>query len=233
MIITIDGPAGAGKSTVARALAEAIGFEYLNTGAMYRALAWVGLQRQIDWTDSDAIGRLGQDLRLRIDGPRTFWETTDVTDAVRTPEVTAVTHYTADHPGLRRILAQFQRQYAEGRNVVTEGRDQGTFVFPDAVCKIYLTATPQERTRRRIGEMIRRGELTPDQTTSVFDEILAKIVARDRGDETRMVAPLRKAEDAVELMTDGMSIDQVVHELVRIVRRRSYEDATRRRRRPL
>ena len=233
MIITIDGPAGAGKSTVAVLLAKALGFEYLNTGSMYRAIAWVGLQRNIDWRDSDAVAKLGERMELRVEGARTFWGTLDITDAVRTPEVTAVTHYTADHPELRRILAQFQRRCADGRNVVTEGRDQGTFVFPDAICKIYLTATPEERTRRRIGEMIQRGELIPDQAEELFPEILAKIVARDRGDESRTVAPLRMADDAVEVVTDGLTVEQVVHELVGIVRRKSYADAVKRGQRPL
>ena len=220
MIITIDGPAGAGKSTVARRLADVLGFEYLNTGAMYRGLAWVGLQRSIDWTDPDAVGQLGDRMQLRIVGPRTFWGETDITDAVRSPEVTAVTHFTADHPGLRHILAGFQRQCAAGKNMVTEGRDQGTFVFPDAACKIWVTATPEERTRRRIGEMVRRGELASDPPESVFETVRAEIVSRDLGDEMRAVAPLRRADDAVTVVTDGMSIDEVVQELTRIVRKK-------------
>ncbi|MDD3468962.1 MAG: (d)CMP kinase [Thermoguttaceae bacterium] len=217
MIVTMDGPAGAGKSTVARCLADALGFEYLNTGAMYRGLAWFGLQQGVDWQDADAIGRLGDAMELRIVGLRTFWGETDITDAVRTPEVTAVTHFTADHPRLREILADFQRRCAAGKNIVTEGRDQGSFVFPEAECKIYLTATPKERAWRRIEDMVQRGMILAGEANGLFDSVFHQMVERDRRDEQREIAPLCKAADAIEVVTDGLLIEQVVQKLVQIV----------------
>ncbi len=217
MIVTIDGPAGAGKSTVAKRLANALGFEYLNTGAMYRGLAWFGLQQGVDWNDSEAVGRLGDVMELRIVGLRTFWGETDITDAVRTPEVTAVTHFTADHPRLRLLLADFQRKCAADKNIVTEGRDQGSFVFPNAECKIYLTATPEERTQRRIDDMIQRGMMLANEADKQFETILRQIVERDHRDEQREIAPLCKAVDAIEVVTDGLTIEQVVQKLVPIV----------------
>ena len=143
MIVTIDGPAGAGKSTVARALARRLGFRFLDTGAMYRAVALAGMRRGLDWDLPDDLARLARKLDIHVAGERILLDGEDVTEAVRTSEVTAVTRYAADNPQVREHLVELQRALAAADNVVTEGRDQGTVAFPDAECKIFLTASPR------------------------------------------------------------------------------------------
>ncbi len=145
MIITIDGPAGAGKSSVARALARRLGFRFLDTGAMYRAVALAGMRRGLDWGVPQDLARLARELRFTLAGERLLLDGEDVTEAVRTTAVTAVTRYAADNPQVRQRLVELQRILAGQDNVVTEGRDQGTVAFPHAECKIFLTASPQER----------------------------------------------------------------------------------------
>ena len=145
MIITIDGPAGAGKSTVAKALARRLGFRYLDTGAMYRAVALAGWRRGVDWQQPEQLADLARQLRLEARGDRILLDGEDVTDAVRTSEITAVTRFAADNPQIRGQLVELQRRVAEQDNVITEGRDQGTVVFPLADFKFFLTASPQQR----------------------------------------------------------------------------------------
>ncbi len=211
MIITIDGPAGAGKSTVAKALARRLGFRFLDTGAMYRAVALAGLRAGVDWSEPDELARLAEGLHIEVDGERTLLDGDDVTDAVRQSEATAVTRYAADNPRVRDRLVQLQRELASGRDMVTEGRDQGTVAFPDAERKFFLTASPAERARRRLGDLARQGE------AASFDEVLAAQERRDREDAAREVGPLRRAPDAVEICTDGMTFDTVVDRLVELV----------------
>lgn len=212
MIVTIDGPAGAGKSTVARALAQRLGFQYLDTGAMYRAVALAALRRGHDWNRPTELAALARRLRIELSGNRICLDGEDVTDAVRTMEVTAITHYSADNPEVRAHLVALQQALAQRQNVVTEGRDQGTVAFPNARCKIYLTASAEERARRRVGELTARGE------PADFAEILTAQRLRDQRDSARSVGPLRRADDAVEVCTDGLSIDQVVDRLEELVR---------------
>lgn len=211
MIITIDGPAGAGKSSVARGLADRLGFHFLDTGAMYRAVACAGIERNIDFQDSGALEQLARSLDIRWIEGRLLLDGRDVTDAIRSLEITGMTRHVADHPGVRAHLVQLQRATAVGRNVVTEGRDQGTVVFPDAQCKFYLTASPEERARRRQRDLEAQGD------TRSFEEILAAQEERDTRDRTRSIAPLRQAADAIEVNTDGMSQDEVVDRLAEIV----------------
>jgi cytidylate kinase len=214
MIVTIDGPAGAGKSTVARALAWRLGFRYLDTGAMYRAVALAGLRYGVDWTRPGELADLAGRLDLRASHERVYLAGEDVTDAVRSSEVTAVTRYAADNPRVRQQLVLLQRAAAAEMDIVTEGRDQGTLVFPDAACKIFLTASAAERARRRLADLQSRGEAaTPD-------EVLAAQEQRDREDAARPLGALVRAADAVEVATDGLSIDQVVDRLEAIVRAR-------------
>jgi cytidylate kinase len=212
MIITLDGPAGAGKSSTARALAGRLGYRFLDTGAMYRAVALAALRRQIPLEDSAALAELARHVRLELLDDRVFLDGDDVTDEIRASSVTGIVHYVADNPEVRAELVRLQRRAAEGKNIVCEGRDQGTVAFPDAECKIFLTATAEERARRRWKELNARGEQVPLQ------ELLAQQNDRDRRDASRPVGRLSKAHDAVEVVSDGMSQDEVIQRLEQIVR---------------
>ena len=145
MIITIDGPAGAGKSSVARALARRLGFAFLDTGAMYRAVALAGKRKGLDWDQPGDLADLAHRIDLNLEDDRIYLDGEDVSEEIRTSDVTAVTRYAADNQQVRRHLVDLQRAAAAGKNIVTEGRDQGTLAFPNAQCKIFLTASPQER----------------------------------------------------------------------------------------
>ena len=223
MIVTIDGPAGAGKSSVARALARRLGFRFLDTGAMYRAVALAGMRRGLDWDAPDDLARLAQKLAIKVAGDRIFLDAEDVTEAVRTSEVTAVTRYAADNPQVRQHLVELQRTLAADDNIVAEGRDQGTVAFPQAECKIFLTASREERARRRLRDLQLQGEPV------TLAQVLAAQERRDREDARRPVGPLVAAPDAVEVSTDGLTLDQVVDRLETIARQRMLTHDTGRR----
>lgn len=210
-VVAIDGPAGAGKSVCAKQLAERLGFEFLNTGGMYRAVALLGLREGLDLADESSLAAAAR-ARIEARDGRTYLNGEDVTEAIRSPEVTQATRYSANAPSIRAILVKAQRAIGESRGIVTEGRDQGTAVFPNARCKIYLTASVDERARRRVGEHLARGEEID------FDTIRAQIAARDKSDSDREVGPLRQASDAIVVVTDGKTIDEVVAELEHIAR---------------
>ena len=214
MIVTIDGPAGAGKSTVARRLAARLGFRFLDTGAMYRAVAWAAVRDGLDLHDAEAVASLAQRLTIELSGKRVLVNSIDVTEAIRTSQVTSVTHYAADNPQVREHLVQLQRQAAGEDNVVSEGRDQGTVVFPDAGCKIFLTASPAERARRRVADLAARGEQRE------LAAVLAEQSLRDERDSVRAVGPLVPAVDAVHISTDGLEADEVVERIEQLVRSR-------------
>ncbi|HQU41755.1 MAG: cytidylate kinase [Planctomycetia bacterium 21-64-5] len=212
MIVAIDGPAGAGKSSAARALARRLGFRFLDTGAMYRAVALAGLRRHVDFSDMDAVAQMARQIALSLDDDRVRLDGDDVTHEIRTLAVTSVTHYPANNAAVREHLVGLQRQFALGQNVVTEGRDQGTVVFPHAECKIFLTASPRERARRRHLDLKAHGEHV------TLEEVLADQNERDLRDASRDVGPLKPAADAVTFNTDGLSAEEVVDRLEGLVR---------------
>jgi CMP/dCMP kinase len=212
MIITIDGPAGAGKSSVAKLLASRLGFRFLDTGAMYRAVALAGMRKGLDWDQPGDLAELAKQSKLRIEGERIFLDGEDVSEAIRTTEVTAVTRYAADNPAVRAQLVELQRRTAAGQNIVTEGRDQGTVAFPDAECKIFLTASPEERARRRLNELLAKNEPV------ALEQVLAAQNRRDLEDSRRRIGPLLPAADAIEVCTDGLSLEKTVATLEAIVR---------------
>jgi cytidylate kinase len=214
MIVTIDGPAGAGKSTAAKALARRLGIEYLDTGAMYRAVTFAALRARIDLRDQGALEGLLSGLRLEMPPGRVLLNGEDVTGPIRTAEVTAASGAVADSPVVRRRLVELQRLLAAGRDVICEGRDQGTVVFPNAACKFFLVADPVERARRRQREMAARGE------TVAWEELLRAQEDRDRRDAARDIAPMVPARDAVHVDSTHLTQQAVVDLLEREVRGR-------------
>lgn len=214
MIVTIDGPAGSGKSTAARGLSKRLGFEFLDTGAMYRCVAWGVLQRKVDPADEQAVTHVSQQIKITFSGDRVLLDGENVSEAIRTPEVTEAASVVAQYPAVRGELVRLQQQAAEGVDIVSEGRDQGTVVFPDAFCKVFLIADPEERARRRHEELVAQGK----QIT--VDAILQQIYERDQRDEQRIVAPLKPADDAIEINTSCLTIDEVIDQLEQLVRSR-------------
>jgi len=214
MIVTIDGPAGAGKSTVARMLAEKLGFDFLDTGAMYRCVVLQGSRQEVDWRTGDVLAQIATELDLEFDGALVLLAGEDVSSEIRSPEVTALIHYAADNLKVREAMVSLQRKLASEDDVVTEGRDQGTVAFPEAECKIFLSASAEERARRRVEQMRQAGK---DVTT---EEILEQQNLRDQQDEAREVGGLKAAVDALHVITDGMRPFEVVEHLERLVRLR-------------
>jgi cytidylate kinase len=212
MIVTIDGPAGAGKSSAARELARRLGFRFLDTGAMYRAVTLVAKQRGLDLADADRLAQMVRDIHVDLDGDRVLVDGRDVTKEIRTFDITTSIQYAADNPDVRAQLVAWQRAAAGNADVVTEGRDQATVVFPHAQCKIFLTADEDERARRRYRDLVTRGEHV------TFDEVLAAQHIRDERDRTRPVGALIMDDDAIEVSTNGLTPEEVVARLEEIVR---------------
>ena len=217
-IIAIDGPAGAGKSTVARQIAHNLGLLYLDTGAMYRALTWYALKQGVDLTDEDAITKLIPQCKIQLianvqdnqpQPPKVLVNDEDVTQAIRNTTVTGSVSTIAAQPAVRSHLVSLQQQYGKKGGVVADGRDIGTRVFPNAELKIYLTASVRERAQRRYQDL-ENARQEHSQSLPQISELTEAIVERDRKDSTRAISPLRKAKDAIEIYTDDLTAEQVI-----------------------
>jgi len=209
MVIAIDGPAGAGKSTVARGVARALGFTYLDSGAMYRTVALAALDRGIDPDDSALLGEMAWDLRVDFDGDTIRLDGRPVEGKIRSPEVTVASSKVSVHPQVRQAMVKRQRELIASGNYVAEGRDIGTVVSPDAPLKVFLTASEEERARRRAGE-----------SGQPVEQVRRAMEDRDQRDATRKHGALRAAEDSVELDTTDLSVDQVIERVVEFARER-------------
>jgi len=217
VIITIDGPAGAGKSTIAAQLAQRLGVAYLDTGAMYRAITWAALQQNLKLDDIEAVAALAASARIEMSGElpnnKVWLDGRDITADIREQRVTALSHKIAQNPLVRNIMVNQQRKIAAyAGSIVTEGRDQGSEVFPDAIHKFYLDADTERRAQRRFNELKDKG-LVFD-----FEKIRDAIVKRDRRDSNREVAPLRKAEDAVSIDSTELSIEEVLDRMCALIK---------------
>lgn len=218
-VVTIDGPAGAGKSTVARMVADALGWRLLDTGAMYRAVTFAALRAGIDLTSEEALGSLAESVSVRLPPGHVLLDGDDVTDHIRTVEITRASRYLADSPRVRTQLVRLQREFAAENRVVAEGRDQGTVVFPDALCKFFLTATTAERARRRFAEFSAKGESID------LEGVERDLIERDERDAARAIAPMKPAEDARIVDTTGLPLDEVVGLIEMVARERAEAEA--------
>ena len=204
MIVTIDGPAGAGKSTAARGLAQRLGFDYIDTGAMYRAVAHSCLASDIDTTDRASVTERAAELRIGFDGQDVLLDGINISAAVRSPSISEAASRVAQHPGVRAEMVRQQQAMVRERDMVTEGRDQGTEVFPDAECKFFREASAEVRAVRRQEELLARGVEVP------LEETLEQIRQRDHRDRTREISPLRPADDAIVIDSSELTADGVL-----------------------
>jgi CMP/dCMP kinase len=217
IIVAIDGPAGAGKSTIARRIADRLGFVYINTGAMYRAVALWALRNGTELNDMHRLEKLAHEAKIefRAGDGRVILNGEDVTDMLRTPEVTSAASVVSAVPGVRRALLPLQREIAKNSSVVMEGRDIGSVVFPEAQVKVFLDAHPHERARRRTSD------LNETERPAEVEDVAAAIRERDTRDRGRQDAPLMQAPDAELIDSTALTIDQVEDEILRLVRSRT------------
>ena len=215
-VVAIDGPAGVGKSTAARLVARRLGFTLVDTGALYRAVALASEERGIEQHNGQALSRVAQDVDIelgqRADGStKVVIDGVDRSDDIRRHEISMRASTVSKHPEVRQALLGLQRELGKEGGVVLEGRDIGTVVFPDAEVKVFLTASPEVRARRRYEELVGRGDDVS------FDDVLGDVVSRDHQDETRSVAPLRAADDAVVLDSSKLDVEGVVSRVLELV----------------
>jgi cytidylate kinase len=214
LVIAIDGPAGAGKSTVAKAVAQILGYVYIDTGSMYRAIAWQALSKQVQPDDAEALTAVARTIKIELKngslGLRVFANNQDITAAIRTPQVTALVATVAEIPGVRLALLGLQRQLASTGGVVMDGRDIGTKILPTADVKIFLTATVEKRARRRHKEFLAKGY------NINFAKLQQEIADRDKQDSERACSPLVQASDAVLLDTSDLTVEQAVQSILTI-----------------
>jgi cytidylate kinase len=213
LIVAIDGPSGAGKGTVARELARRLNYRHVDTGAMYRAVAWKAVREGVPLDDEDAVAAIAQHATLEVGPGAVVIDGHDVTGAIRTPEIDRASAATARLPKVRAALVARQRKEGEGGGVVMEGRDIGSVVFPHADVKIYLDASPEERARRRSADPAHGLS-----RAAAASDVALELEARDRSDRTRSTSPLTKSPDAVTVDTTALSIDQTVEQVLDIVR---------------
>lgn len=222
-VIAIDGPAGSGKSTAARLLARRLGYAHVDTGALYRTVTLLALERGLDLADGAALAALVPEINVRFepaeDGVRVFSGDREVSEDIRSAELTAQVKYAARSPLVREALRPVQRAFAERSGVVMEGRDIGTVIFPDAEVKFYLDASIEIRAERRWRELAARGE------SVTREEVKRQEAARDESDRNRQVAPLRQAQDAVVFDTGGRSVEETADRLAELARERLGEAA--------
>jgi cytidylate kinase len=218
LIIAIDGPAGAGKSSVARAVARRLGYLFINTGAMYRAVAWKALRECVSLDDADVVGRLAGESLIEltgdVDSTRVLIDGRDITDEIANPQVGQAASIVSTIPAVRRALVARQQLMGQVGGVVMEGRDIGTKVFPNAEVKIYLDASPEARAQRRYDEDLDRGV-----AVASIEDMREEIERRDRRDRTRADSPLTQTEDAVYIDSSAMTVDEVVDRILEIAKR--------------
>lgn len=216
MIIAIDGPSGAGKGTIARAVAERLGYRHIDTGAMYRALAWKALNGSLDLADKDALASLAQRARFEIGDGRVAVDGHDVAAAIRTPAIDGAAAIVARQPRVRETLIAHQRAMGADGGVVMEGRDIGTVVFPSADVKIYLDASPEERARRRANDSAHAS----GRGANAIGDVATALEARDRSDRTRAASPLTVAADAIVIDTTALSIEEAVERVMEVIEKK-------------
>ena len=216
IIVAIDGPSGAGKGTVARALAARLSYHHIDTGAMYRAVAWKAVHEKLDLHDEDALANLARRAEIDVSDGAVRIDGHDVRQAIRTPEIDSAAAAVARQPRVREVLIGQQREMGARGGVVMEGRDIGTVVFPRAEVKVYLDATPEERARRRAHDPAHAA----GKGTTVVQDVASALAARDNSDRTRAASPLAIAADAVVIDTTGLSIDEVVDRVMALVQQK-------------
>ena len=215
-VITLDGPAGAGKSTLAKSLAKELGFKFLDTGAMYRTVALASLRELPFPPDDTKLKVILKNLNYHTEDSRVFLNNEEVTETIRTKETTEASGVIASNPLVREKLVEMQRQAALGKKIVCEGRDQGTVVFPAAQCKFFLTASPEVRAKRRFEELKSKG------VNASMDELVTSMRSRDERDSSRTVGPLVAASDAILVDTSNLSASEVLDKLLEVVRARLH-----------
>ena len=214
VVVAIDGPAGAGKSSIAKRLAARLSFTYIDTGAMYRAVALWAKRQQVDWADAHRLEALARAAEIELQPGRIWLNGEEITDAIRTPEISDGASKVSAIPGVRRAMVEQQRAIGTRISVVMEGRDIGTVVFPNADVKVFLDANPGERVRRRLAEIRAKGD------TIAEEELARQMRERDERDSTRGDSPLSQAPDAIYLYSTGLNLDEVEEAILKIVRER-------------